>query len=100
MNYNKIIKLVKETKKFVVRSEQLNLIKKKSEADFVTDVDIKISDFLKNKLVAIYPQIGFFSEEEKGCLTDPSWILDPIDGTTNLVYGYNMSSVSLGLYKY
>ena len=24
------------------------------------------------------------------------WILDPIDGTTNLVYGYNMSSVSLG----
>ena len=46
MNYNKIIKLVKETNKFIVRSEQLNLIKKKSEADFVTDVDIKISNFL------------------------------------------------------
>ena len=99
MNYNKIIKLVKETNKFIVRSEQLNLIKKKSEADFVTDVDIKISNFLKEKLTSMYPQIGFFSEEEKGCLTDPSWILDPIDGTTNLVYGYNMSSVSLGLYK-
>ena len=49
MNYNKIIKLVKETNKFIVRSEQLNLIKKKSEADFVTDVDIKISNFLKEK---------------------------------------------------
>lgn len=50
MNYNKIIKLVKETNKFIVRSEQLNLIKKKSEADFVTDVDIKISNFLSIKL--------------------------------------------------
>ncbi len=41
MNYNKIIKLVKETNKFIVRSEQLNLIKKKSEADFVTDLIIR-----------------------------------------------------------
>ena len=40
----------------------------------------------------MYPQIGFFSEEEKGCLTDPSWILDPIDGTTNLVYVSNRRS--------
>ena len=46
-----------------------------------------------------YPDIGFFSEEEDGKLSDPCWILDPIDGTTNLVYGYNVSSVSLGLYS-
>ncbi|UNT92896.1 inositol monophosphatase family protein [Allobaculum sp. Allo2] len=45
------------------------------------------------------PEAGFFSEEEEGSLSDPCWILDPIDGTTNLVYGFNMSSVSLGLYQ-
>ena len=36
-------------------------------------------------------------EEEPGELARRRWILDPIDGTTNLVFGYNMSSVSLAL---
>lgn len=31
-------------------------------------------------------------------MQDNCWILDPIDGTTNLIYGYNLSSVSLGHY--
>ena len=56
----------------------------------------EIDDF--SKLHELYPDIGFFSEEEAGRLHEKCWILDPIDGTTNLVYGYNMSSVSLALY--
>ncbi len=28
----------------------------------------------------------------------PAWILDPIDGTTNLIYDYQQSAVSLGYY--
>ena len=27
------------------------------------------------------------------------WILDPIDGTTNLIRDYHLSAVSLGLYE-
>ncbi|RGS75186.1 inositol monophosphatase, partial [Ruminococcus bromii] len=70
----------------------------KAKNDFVTDIDIAISDFLKTKLKEIDPTVGFFSEEEEGNLQDNCWILDPIDGTTNLIYGYNLSSVSLGHY--
>lgn len=98
MNYSLIIDLVKSAKKYVISPELNNDVYMKGEADFVTAADIAISGFLKEELNKLYPKIHFFSEEEKGELKEPSWILDPIDGTTNLVYGYNMSSISLALY--
>ncbi len=98
MNYSHIVELVKEAKKFVVSNKLKSEVKMKGNADFVTAVDISISNFLKKKLWEINPEIGFFSEEESGELSEKCWILDPIDGTTNLVYGYNMSSISLALY--
>ena len=98
MNYDEIIELVKSTKS-IIENESLKAdVHMKGSADFVTAVDISISNYLKEKLHELYPDIGFFSEEEAGRLHEKCWILDPIDGTTNLVYGYNMSSVSLALY--
>ena len=98
MDYEKIIELVKTAGDFVYADDLRNDISLKGDADFVTNVDITISNFLKTKLYELYPEIGFFSEEEDGYLKDPCWILDPIDGTTNLIFGYKMSSISLGLY--
>lgn len=97
MNYNKVIELVPEAKKFITTND-INTFSMKGDNDFVTIVDKNISDFLKGELHNLYPNIGFFSEEEDGKLSGDCWILDPIDGTTNLVYGYNMSSVSLARY--
>lgn len=97
INYDEIIDLVKQAGSFAYDENLITSMK--GEADFVTQVDLLISSFLKEKLFELYPEIGFFSEEEEGKLSDLCWILDPIDGTTNLVYGYNMSSVSLGLYS-
>ena len=37
----------------------------KGDCDFVTKADLDISEFLKNKLKDLYPEIGFISEEEK-----------------------------------
>lgn len=99
MNYSKIISLVKEASLFVFDQSLRESVAMKGSADFVTNVDISISNFLKQALTALDPKIGFFSEEESGHLHEKCWILDPIDGTTNLVYGYNMSSVSLALYE-
>lgn len=99
MNYCKIVSLVKETSMFVFDQSLKESVAMKGAADFVTNVDIAISNFLKQALTDLDPSIGFFSEEESGHLHEKCWILDPIDGTTNLVYGYNMSSVSLALYE-
>ena len=97
MNYKSVESLVLDTKKIIL-DKTTPSVSIKAKNDFVTDIDIAISDFLKTKLKEIDPTVGFFSEEEEGNLQDNCWILDPIDGTTNLIYGYNLSSVSLGHY--
>lgn len=98
MDYKAIIELVIEAGKFVFDDELKEKVNMKGDADFVTAVDIRISAYVKEKLKNITPDIGFMSEEEKSNLTEKRWILDPIDGTTNLVYNYNMSSVSLAYF--
>jgi len=95
--YNKVIELVKSTKQIVNDQTKLKEVSMKGAADFVTAVDMAISDYLKAALAELTPDIGFMSEEEKAEILPRRWILDPIDGTTNLVYGYNKSSVSLAL---
>lgn len=99
MEYLKIVELVKEAGRFAYSEELRKEVSVKGDADFVTAIDLRISAFLKEKLKAVDPSVGFFCEEEKGSLKDPSWILDPIDGTTNLIFGYRLSSVSLALYQ-
>lgn len=99
MDYQNIVKLVKQAAQFVFDESLKKAVDIKGEADFVTAVDLKISAFLRENLARIAPEIGFMSEEEdSGMLAPKRWILDPIDGTTNLIYDYNMSSVSLALY--
>jgi hypothetical protein len=91
MNYQPIIELVKKASQFVFDKSLRSDVSLKGQADFVTAVDLKISTFLREELCKIAPEIGFMSEEEETEILPERWILDPIDGTTNLVYGYNQS---------
>ena len=99
MKYDQVIDIVKSTKSIIFDENLRKDVHLKGKADFVTAVDTGISNFIKTKLKELFPDYGFFSDEEESSLSDPCWILDPIDGTTNLVYGYRQSSVSLGLYE-
>lgn len=99
VNFNKAIQLVRSTRSIVLNEKLRTEVSMKGKADFVTAVDLAISGYLKERLKEITPEAGFMSEEEPtGFLPDTRWILDPIDGTTNLVYDYRLSSVSLALY--
>jgi len=85
MEMQEIIALMKKTKTFVENRERAGHIKVKGPADYVTQVDTDIQ----------------FLGEEEGLHEMPGdtyWILDPIDGTTNLIHDYQHSVVSLGLY--
>lgn len=72
----------------------------KGVADYVTEVDYTVQQFIRTRLTERYPQIQFLSEEksneeiDKNALT---WILDPVDGTTNLIHDYHASVISLAL---
>lgn len=95
MDYNKVLSLVYQASK-IVFTEKHDAKEKDNEYDFVTAVDTGISNFLKEQLAIAFPNVGFMTEEEsKHSLSDKTFILDPIDGTTNLVYNYNRSSISL-----
>lgn len=96
MDYNKIVELVYEARKIVFSKKKLSHVENKNPYDFVTEVDTGISDFLKAELFKAFPQVGFMTEEENDhFLKEKCFILDPIDGTTNLIYDYKMSSISL-----
>ena len=71
-------------------------------ANFVTDYDVKIQQFLIEKLSSLIPGCSFFVEEDT---TDNqrkmgkgyTFFIDPIDGTTNFMFDYHNSCVSVGL---
>lgn len=101
MELQEIIALVKRTKTFVENRERANHIKVKGPADYVTQVDTDIQNFLARELGRQAPEIQFLGEEEglHEMSGDTYWILDPIDGTTNLIHDYQHSVVSLALYE-
>lgn len=101
MELQEMIVLVKQTKVFVENRERAGHIKTKGRSDYVTQVDTDIQSFLARELGKRFPDIQFLGEEEglHEMSGDTYWILDPIDGTTNLIHDYQHSVVSLALYE-
>ena len=96
MDYNKVVAFVYKANNIIKYLKLNPTLKNGNPNDFVTAVDIGISDFLKEELYNEFPDVAFMTEEEKEhFLGGKTFILDPIDGTTNLVYDYQMSSISL-----
>ena len=73
-------------------------IRAKSKTDYVTNVDVAVQEFLRERLAALAPDIQFMGEEQDNRPLDwsrPCWILDPVDGTTNLIHRFRHSAISL-----
>jgi len=73
---------------------------KEGMANFVTDKDVEIQKYLIRELSERYPGCGFYGEEDTEGNQHESrgqcFYIDPIDGTTNYIFGYNHSCVSVG----
>lgn len=100
MDYGRIIDLVQSTRNIILEGSTSLKVTEKGPADFVTQVDFKVQDYLIRELEDISPGIQIMAEEKENQIdpSRPHWILDPIDGTTNLVHGYSHSAVSLALH--
>lgn len=72
---------------------------RKSDKTIVTELDVFISDMLKQyfKDHPSYSHYNFYSEEDFSTLKFPTIIADPIDGTEGLVRGTGESVVSLAI---
>ena len=63
MDIQRIISLVKETKGIITNREMAAHVKEKGVADYVTQVDVAVQDFLKKELYILAPDIQFLGEE-------------------------------------
>ncbi len=73
----------------------------KGPNDFVSEVDQAAEQAIIDILLEAYPSHGVLAEEsgrERGNRTSEyTWIIDPLDGTTNFLHGFPVYAVSIAL---
>jgi len=79
-------------------SQTLN-IEYKAAIDLVTSVDKEVEEYIRTAISQRFPTHTFLGEESSAgpemLSEQPTWIVDPIDGTTNFVHGLPFVSVSI-----
>lgn len=79
------------------------VLTKSSFADLVTETDKHVEEVVIGFLRDKFPTHSFIGEEsavegQHSVLSDnPTWIIDPVDGTTNFVHGYPYVAISIAL---
>ena len=70
----------------------------KRQNDFVTEVDRAAEAAVIETLRKAYPDHAILAEESGADgASDYTWIIDPLDGTTNFIHGFPQYAVSIGL---
>jgi myo-inositol-1(or 4)-monophosphatase len=76
-------------------------IQEKGDRDFTSQVDFEVERTVREFLGKRTPAMGFIGEEEGvfggGDGLEPTWALDPLDGTSNFIHGLPLCGISLGL---
>lgn len=88
--------------KLVINMKNKNVIHK-GVTDLVTETDKANEKLIFDAVRKSFPEDQLIGEESSAdagsiaALTDaPTWIVDPVDGTTNFVHGFPMTCVSIG----
>jgi len=75
---------------------------KSSPTDVVTEADRTCEELIRKRLLGVRPDDGFIGEESAGeqagniaSSSGVTWIVDPIDGTVNYLYGLPEYAVSI-----
>jgi myo-inositol-1(or 4)-monophosphatase len=74
-------------------------IEHKGEIDLVTDVDLAAEELIVDRLRSAFPDHAILAEEKHKEQPEGShtWIIDPLDGTTNFAQGFPFFAVSIAL---
>lgn len=77
--------------------------KKEGLANFVTAYDVQIQQYLIGEFQKLIPGAAYFGEEatdgnkQQASADGYTFYIDPIDGTTNFMFDYNFSCISVGV---
>lgn len=77
-------------------------VSEKQHNDFVSDVDQAAEQAIVETLLKAYPDHAILAEESGASAnlndeTEFTWIIDPIDGTTNFIHGYPNYCIAIAL---
>jgi len=75
-------------------------VRHKGRIDLVTATDLAVEALLQERLAAILPEAAFLAEESAATtrLSGLTWIIDPLDGTTNFAHSFPFVCTSVALY--
>ena len=70
---------------------------KSSPDDVVTEVDRAVEELIRARVLEARPEDGFLGEEgaARDSASGVTWVVDPIDGTVNFLYGIPQYAVSI-----
>ena len=72
------------------------VVSEKGRNDFVSEVDRAAEQVLIAAIRKAYPSHGFLAEESGATEGDDyTWVIDPLDGTTNFLHGFPQFAVSV-----
>lgn len=76
-----------------------DLVVEKNAHDYVSYVDKEAEKLIVAKLKQLLPEAGFLTEESTIAYTESeyTWVIDPLDGTTNFIHDYGPYGVSIAL---
>lgn len=100
--YSHALKIVLEAGELLLKGfkSPKEITTKKNDKDFVTQYDRLIEKTIIDNILQLYPNHKFVAEESAAnniITEEPTWILDPIDGTTNFIQGFPFCCISLAL---
>jgi myo-inositol-1(or 4)-monophosphatase len=92
-------KAARQLKRDFGEVEQLQ-VSKKGAADFVSKADLQAEQTLVEELTKARPGYGFLAEERglvEGTDKTHTWIIDPLDGTTNFLHAIPHFAINIAL---
>eukprot|EP01084_Bolivina_argentea_P217257 368912_1 len=83
-------------------SKSQSLITKMTKSDFQTQFDTRTEKLIVAKIKSKFPSHNIIAEEsannDETIFSDNvTWIIDPIDGTTNFLHGHNNVAICIGI---
>lgn len=102
---NEVIAISKVAGDFILMERKRfssSAVELKGHNDLVSYVDKGAEKLIVDRLSELLPEAGFIVEEKTSEKTGDrySWIVDPLDGTTNFVHGIPCFCVSIALYDH
>ncbi len=97
-----VIKSAKEAGEILCKGfYSIKDITHKDTKDLVTQYDVAVEEFLKQSLSTKFPEFEIIAEESQAHSKKlfNTFVIDPIDGTTNFVHKVPFCAISIGIYK-